>query len=105
MPISNFIFWLSRGDFLYYINFENDVFIDDEIDLRPISDILKIYLNNLFIINLYQLSFNLLKKNRDIVSYAGAKMKIYTIFFILILKKLEIIFILPWILPALKVIM
>lgn len=45
MPISNFIFWLSRSDFLYYINFENDVFIDDEIDLRPISDILKIYLN------------------------------------------------------------
>ena len=31
--------------FLYYINFENDVFIDEEIDLRPISDILKIYLN------------------------------------------------------------
>lgn len=30
---------------MYYINFENDVFIDDEIDLRPISDILKIYLN------------------------------------------------------------
>lgn len=30
---------------MYYINFENDVFIDDKIDLRPISDILKIYLN------------------------------------------------------------
>ncbi|MEQ2400012.1 hypothetical protein [Peptoniphilus hominis (ex Hitch et al. 2025)] len=30
---------------MYYINFENDVFIDEEIDLRPISDILKIYLN------------------------------------------------------------
>ncbi|MFR2892667.1 hypothetical protein [Peptoniphilus grossensis] len=30
---------------MYYINFENDVFINDEIDLRPISDILKIYLN------------------------------------------------------------
>lgn len=30
---------------MYYINFENDVFIYDEIDLRPISDILKIYLN------------------------------------------------------------
>lgn len=30
---------------MYYINFENDVFIDDEIDLRVLSDILKIYLN------------------------------------------------------------
>lgn len=30
---------------MYYINFENDVFIHDEIDLRPISDILKIFLN------------------------------------------------------------
>lgn len=30
---------------MYYINFENDVFIDQEIDLRPIYDILRIYLN------------------------------------------------------------
>ncbi|MEQ3345862.1 hypothetical protein [Peptoniphilus senegalensis] len=30
---------------MYYINFENDVFINDEIDLRVLSDILKIYLN------------------------------------------------------------
>ncbi|OLR65688.1 hypothetical protein [Peptoniphilus porci] len=30
---------------MYYINFENDVFIKEEIDLSPVSDILKIYLN------------------------------------------------------------
>ncbi|MDU1023107.1 MAG: hypothetical protein E7A44_04230 [Peptoniphilus harei] len=30
---------------MYYINFENDIFIDQEIDLRPIYDILRIYLN------------------------------------------------------------
>lgn len=30
---------------MYYINFENDIFIDQEIDLKPIYDILRIYLN------------------------------------------------------------
>lgn len=30
---------------MYYINFENDVFIDENIDLSHIKDILRIYLN------------------------------------------------------------
>ncbi|MGF0095481.1 hypothetical protein ACQRC6_03490 [Peptoniphilus sp. SGI.035] len=30
---------------MYYINFENNVFIEEDIDLNPVFDILKIYLN------------------------------------------------------------
>ncbi|MCI5643755.1 MAG: hypothetical protein MR285_06575 [Peptoniphilus sp.] len=30
---------------MYYINFENNVFIEEKIDLNPVFDILKIYLN------------------------------------------------------------
>lgn len=30
---------------MYYINFENDVFIDENIDLSHVKDILRIYLN------------------------------------------------------------
>lgn len=30
---------------MYYINFENDVFIDEDINLEPIKDIFRIYLN------------------------------------------------------------
>lgn len=30
---------------MYYINFENDVFIEEKVDLRPVLDILRIYLN------------------------------------------------------------
>lgn len=30
---------------MYYINFEKDVFIDEDVDLKPIYDILKIFLN------------------------------------------------------------
>jgi len=30
---------------LYYINFEEDVFIDESLDLKPVRDIFRIYLN------------------------------------------------------------
>ncbi|WP_411354934.1 hypothetical protein [Peptoniphilus harei] len=30
---------------MYYINFENDVFIDENIDLSHLKDLVRIYLN------------------------------------------------------------